>query len=173
METTFAPEKCIEDAYRCFDNIADLYKKLLDLSMKEKDLIIYEDLKTLTVTIIEKEELMNAVSVQKDEVKEHMEGIKRGYGYDEGEQVPVMRLIKLFPGDWTMKFEMVFRRLREYTSSIRTVGMVNKRLIADTVKFINYVVNFMKKGDGEMTVYSDKGFAVKKSNELNFLDVQL
>ncbi len=163
----------MEDSYRCFDEIANLYKKLLDLSMKEKDMIIYEDLKSLAASIIEKEELMNAISVQKDEVKEHMEAVKAGYGYEAGEQVPVMRLIKLFPGDWTMKFEKVFSRLREYTSSIRTVAMVNKRLIADTVKFINYVVNFMKKGDGEMTVYSDKGYALKKSNELNFLDVQL
>jgi flagellar biosynthesis/type III secretory pathway chaperone len=173
MDTMPAPQDCIENAYRCFDEIANLYKKLLDLSMKEKELIIYEDLKTLTETIIEKEELMNAISVQKDEVKEQMDGVKTGYGYQAGEEVPVMRLIKLFPGDWTNKFEMVFARLREYTSSIRTVAMVNRRLIADTVKFINYVVNFMKKGEGEMTVYSQKGFAVKKSNELNFLDVKL
>jgi hypothetical protein len=166
-------DRPIEDAYAGFEAVAELYKKLLDLSMKEKDLIIYEDLKTLTATIIEKEEVMNSISSQKEGLKEMMLCVKQSYGYAAAEEVPVMRLIKLFPGDWSIKYERIFARLKEYTSSIRTVAMVNKRLIADTVKFINYVVDFLKKGDGEMTVYSQKGYAVKKSNELSFLDVQL
>jgi hypothetical protein len=173
MTVETMPVKAIESAYEGFEAVAALYKKLLDLSMKEKDLIIYEDLKSLTDVIIEKEGIMNEVSAQKENVAERMAEVKTGYGYAVSEEVPVMRLIRLFPGDWGAKFESVFAKLKEYTSRIRTVAGVNRRLITDTVKFINYVVDFLKKGDGEMTVYSDKGSVVKKSNELSFLDVQL
>jgi flagellar biosynthesis/type III secretory pathway chaperone len=167
------PLRTIESAYEGFEATALLYKKLLDLSVKEKDLIIYEDLKSLTQTIMDKEEIMNMISVEKDSLKEKMVLLKAEFGYAADENIPVIRLINLFPEEWKLKFEIIFTRLKEYTSSIRTLSMINKKLISDTMKFINYVVDFLKKGDGEVEMYSAKGGMIKKSNELSFLDVQL
>jgi hypothetical protein len=126
----------------------------------------------LTDNIMAKEDLLNRIMDEKETLKETIYGIKADYGYGE-EDVPLQRLISLLPGEWKLRFERVFVSLRECTNSIRTISLINRKLINDTMKFINYVVGFLKKGDGEISMYGKKGNVYKKSNELSFLDVQL
>jgi flagellar biosynthesis/type III secretory pathway chaperone len=171
MQLTASTDR-FESAYKSFEAISGLYRELMNLSMKEKDLIIYEDMQGLTDNIMAKEELLYRIRDERELLKETIGAIKADFGYGE-EEVPIQRIIALLPEEWKMRFERVFMNLRESTNNIRTISLINRKLINDTMKFINYVVGFLKKGDGEISMYSAKGSVYKKSNELSFLDVQL
>ncbi len=166
-------EDILSKTYNLFEELVTEYKNLLQLLLKEKEQIIYEELSDLTQTIILKEEILANINSKKEEIKENIKLVKNYFGFEEKDGVTFAKLISFMSDNWKVKFEEILKILREYNASIRTVSIINNKLVDDTMKFVNIVIDFLKNGDGEVEIYTNKGFVEKKSNELNFLDVQL
>lgn len=159
--------------YNVFESMSIYYKKLLDLSMLEKQQIIYEDIKSLANTILEKEEILNKINEEKNTVKKTIDDIKEYFGYSREEDVPFSRLISFMPEEMNDRFQKIISLLRSYTSNIKTVSVVNRKLVEDEMIFINHVIDFLRNGTGNHNIYNSDAAVVKSNNELSFLDVQL
>jgi hypothetical protein len=163
---------CLEKYYLSLDAVNGIYSTLYAMVSKERDLIMREDVRSLAELILEKEELMGRLSEIREHAAECLLNYKQSLGYGS-EEVPMARLLPLMPDEWKYRFEKLVGSLRNYSAGIRTMSTINRKLVSDTMKFINFVIDFMKKSDGEMETYSTRGTVSKKSNERSFLDISL
>lgn len=164
---------CLEKYYLSLEDVYSAYSRLYALVTRERDLIMKEDVKNLAELILEKEEFLGTMSECKDKACSALFEYKLSLGYNGNEDVPIIRLMGLMPDEWRYRFEKLVAAMKNYSAGIKTMSTINRKLVSDTMKFINFVIDFMKKSDGEIETYSTRGAICKKSNERNFLDISL
>ncbi len=163
----------IETAVESLKKITGLNAELLALCRQEKEMIVYENVTGLADLVIKKEEVLNKMALEKITLKNSVALIKAALGFGEKDEANLLTLSKFFPEEYKLKVQSLESELKEYVNAVRTISLVNRKLISDSLKFINFVIDFIKKPSGEIETYLPEGKVMKRSNERAFLDVTL
>lgn len=163
----------IEELINILEEETGCYKTLLDMADNKKDVIINGNVPSLQEITKEEQELAGHILRLEKKRQENLNDLCTVTN-KKPEELTIHKLIANLPGNEKTKLKEVSDQLERILTQLRMKNETNKKLIGQSLDFINFTVNAVQSMNSEPTgnSYQAKGNRYGDYQGKNFFDAK-
>lgn len=163
----------IEELISVLEEETGCYQALLDMADNKKDVIINGDVPSLQEITKEEQELAGHILRLEKKREENLNDLCTVIN-KKAEELTIHKLITSLPGNEKIKLKEVSMQLERILTELRMKNETNKKLIMQSLDFINFTVNAVQSMNSAPTgnSYQAKGNRYGDYQGKNFFDAK-